>query len=313
MKYIVTGASGFVGSALVKELLKNPSTSKILAIDKVRNPDRIPDDTRVSFLALSIDEIEKLSSIIKEERFDQFFHFAWVGSAGPLRMDEKIQTQNALWNVNCLREAKKIGCTKFISAGSIMEFEVHSVMYAQDTKPGMAYIYGVGKTLAHELCKPIANQLGIDLVWAYITNAYGVGESSPRFINTTMRKIIHGERLEFTAGTQNYDFLYIDDVARAFRLLGEKGKANRGYIIGSGNARPLKEFILEMTNSNCPDNPPHFGDVPFTGTNLPLETFSTKPIEEDCGFKPEVSFAEGTRRTMEWLKETENNNAKMVF
>ncbi|MFA6832857.1 MAG: NAD(P)-dependent oxidoreductase [Bacteroidaceae bacterium] len=313
MKYIVTGACGFVGSALVKELLSHNKTEKVLCIDKIKNESRIPNDPRIEFLSLSIDSIDSLTDLIHGETYDVFYHYAWVGSAGPLRMDEKVQTQNALWNVNCLREAKKVGCKKFVAAGSIMEFEVHAVMYAQGTKPGMAYIYGVGKVLAHELCKPIANELGIDLVWAYITNAYGVGESSPRFINTTMRKIIHGERLEFTAGTQNYDFLYIDDVARAFRLLGEKGKANRGYIIGSGNARPLKKFILEMTNSNCPDNPPHFGDVPFTGTNLPLETFSTKPIEEDCGFKSEISFAEGTRRTMEWLKETENNNAKMVF
>ena len=305
MKYIVTGACGFVGSALVKELLSHNKTEKVLCIDKIKNESRIPNDPRIEFLSLSIDSIDSLTDLIHGETYDVFYHYAWVGSAGPLRMDEKVQTQNALWNVNCLREAKKVGCKKFVAAGSIMEFEVHAVMYAQGTKPGMAYIYGVGKVLAHELCKPIANELGIDLVWAYITNAYGVGESSPRFINTTMRKIIHGERLEFTAGTQNYDFLYIDDVARAFRLLGEKGKANRGYIIGSGNARPLKKFILEMTNSNCPDNPPHFGDVLFTGTNLPLETFSTKSIEEDCGFKPEISFAEGTRRTMEWLRKVD--------
>ena len=71
----------------------------------------------------------------------------------------------------------------------------------------------------------------------------------------------------------------------------------------SGNAKPLKEFILEMTNANSPDNPPHFGDVPFTGVNVSLDIFDTTPIEEDCGFKPQVSFAEGTRLTMEWLKE----------
>ena len=305
MKYIVTGACGFVGNALVKELLSHKETEKVLCIDKVRNESRIPNDSRIEFLPLSIDVIDSLTDLIHGETYDVFYHYAWVGSAGPLRMDEKVQTQNALGNVNCLREAKKVGCKKFVAAGSIMEYEVHAVMYEQGSKPGMAYIYGVGKTLAHELCKPIANELGIDLVWAYITNAYGVGESSPRFINTTMRKIIHHEKLEFTAGTQNYDFIYIDDVAKAFYLLGIKGKANNGYIIGSGNARPLKEFILEMTNANCPDNPPHFGDVPFTGTNLSLNAFSTKQIEEDCKFKASISFAEGTRRTMEWLKESE--------
>ena len=184
-----------------------------------------------------------------------------------------------------------------------MEFEVHDVMYSQGTKPALPYIYGVGKVLAHELCKPIANQLGIELVWSYITNAYGVGENSPRFINTTLRKIIAHEPLEFTSGVQNYDFVYIDDVAEAFYLLGEKGKANKGYLIGSGDAKPLKEFIKEMCEENSKDNPPLFGNVPYTGVNTPIETFSIKDLQEDCGYSAKVSFKEGTKRTLEWLKE----------
>jgi UDP-glucose 4-epimerase len=92
-------------------------------------------------------------------------------------------------------------------------------------------------------------------VWAYITNTYGVGESSPRFLNSTIRKIIHGEPLEFTSGIQNYDFIYVTDVAKAFRLLGEKGKANKGYIIGSGAAKPLRQFVEEIL-SNLSPRPP---------------------------------------------------------
>lgn len=305
MKYIVTGASGFVGSNLVHELLKHEGTEKILCIDLSRNFERIPENSKIEFLSLSIEKINELENIAKVNEYDVFFHFAWVGSAGPLRTDEKVQTQNALWTVDCLKTAAKLGVKKFVVAGSIMEFEAHEAIYTQGTKPGLPYIYGIGKVLAHELCKPIANSLGIDLIWAYITNTYGVGEKSPRFINTTLRKIIKGEKLEFTAGTQNYDFIYIDDVVRAFYLLGIKGIANNSYIIGSGNAKPLKEFILEMTDANSPDNPPHFGDIPFTGTNLSLDTFSTSQIEKDCGFHAEISFAEGTRRTMEWLKEVD--------
>lgn len=305
MKYIVTGANGFVGSNLVKELLSHSETEKIVCVDLSRNKERLPDNPKVEFITMSIADINKLPTYVKKNDIDVFFHFAWVGSAGPLRSNENVQTQNALWTVNCLRTASELGIKKFVVAGSIMEFEAHEAIYAQGTKPGLPYIYGVGKVLAHELCKPIANSLNIDLIWAYITNTYGVGEKSPRFINNTMRKIIHHERLEFTAGTQNYDFIYIDDVARAFYLLGSKGIANNGYIIGSGQAKPLKEFILEMVNANAPDNPPHFGDVPFTGTNLPLSVFSTEQIEKDCGFHAEISFAEGTKRTMEWLETVE--------
>lgn len=302
MRAIVTGANGFVGSALVKKLVEK--NIEVLAIDVAFNPSRLEDNSKITKLELSIENIKDLKNRINTT-YDVFYHFAWLGSAGPLRCDENVQVRNAMWTVDCLRTAHEIGCKKFICAGTIMEYEVHAAMYAQGSKPGAAYIYGVGKVLAHELCKPIANQIGIDLIWTYITNAYGVGEKSPRFINTTLRKIIHNEPLEFTAGTQNYDFVYIDDVANAFYLIGLHGKANKGYMIGSGNARPLKEFIIEMCNANAKDNKPLFGNVPFTGVNVDINTFDISDLVHDCGFEPTVSFAEGTRRTIEWLKEVD--------
>lgn len=301
MKAIVTGANGFVGGALVNKLAEEGIS--VLALDVSFAKLRFKPNPLVQTIELSIENIKELESKIASNEYDLFYHFAWVGSAGPLRCDEKVQTQNALWTVECLKTAAALKCKKFICAGTIMEYEVHEVMYAQGSKPSLPYIYGVGKVLAHELCKPLANSLGIDLVWAYITNAYGVGENSPRFINTTLRKIIAKEPLEFTSGTQNYDFVYIDDVANAFYLLGLKGKTNKGYMIGSGDAKPLKEFIKEMCSELSSDNPPLFGNVPFTGVNVPLEVFSIKEIQSDCGFKTSVSFKEGTRLTMEWLKE----------
>ena len=70
---------------------------------------------------------------------------------------------------------------------------------------------------------------------------------------------------------------------------------------GSSTARPLKEFIIEMVQSLAPDRQPIFGDVPFTGTNMPLSTFDCSDTEADCGFRAGISIAEGTRMTMEWL------------
>jgi len=165
----------------------------------------------------------------------------------------------------------------------------------------------MGKHIAHSMCKSVAVNIGIDLLWPMITNAYGVGEYSPRFVNATLRKMINNETLQFTAATQNYDFVYVTDVAKAFFLVAEKGKPFCEYMIGSGNARPLKEFILEMQQACAPDAVCLFGDIPYTGTNMPLSTFNIKSIKEDCGYEPEVSFAEGTLETMRWLKKLKND------
>ena len=300
---IITGANGFVGSNVCRLLCE--SGTRVTAVIKDENEDiqNIKALPNLSVVYCDLSQLDTLGDKISDRGFDVFYHFAWVGSAGPLRCDEEMQLQNALWTAKALRTAESLDCKKFVNAGSIMEKETYTAVYTQDSTPGLPYIYGAGKLAARAICKPIANSLDIDLCWAVITNAYGVGELSPRFVNTTIRKIIAGEPLQFTAATQNYDFIYIDDVARAFAAIGEHGKPNREYTIGSGNARPLREFILEMQQALAPDAAPIFGDVPFTGVNMPLEAFDTTPIQEDCGFKTTVSFAEGTRRTMEWLKQ----------
>ncbi len=298
---IISGANGFVGGALVRELLKYDY--KIYALDREGCCGNLPEDPRVTFVPCDLTEMASLKDKLPAEEYDIFFHFAWVGSAGPDRANTALQLQDAQWTVDSLRVAKELGCKRFLCAGSIMEHETMAAAYTQGNKPGLGYIYGGGKLIAHVMCMSVAVQIGIDLIWPEITNAYGVGERSPRLVNTTIQKCIRGEAPQFTAGTQNYDFVYVDDVARAFRLIGEKGKPFHEYLIGSSNARPLKEFLLEMQSAIAPDLSFQFGDIPFTGIDLPLSKFDCSQTEKDTGFRAEISFAEGCRRTYEWWKE----------
>ena len=300
---IITGANGFVGGALVRELLKYDY--RIYALDREGCCSNLPVDSRVTFVPCDLSEMATLKEKLPSQEYDVFYHFAWVGSAGPARADTALQLQNAQWTVDSLRVAKELGCRRFLCAGSIMEHETMAAAYTQGNKPGMGYIYGGGKLIAHVMCMSVAAQIGIELIWPEITNAYGVGERSPRMINTTIQKCIRGESPQFTAGTQNYDFVYIDDVARAFRLIGENGKPFHEYLIGSSTARPLKEFLLEMKAAIAPDLNFVFGDIPFTGIDLPLSKFDCSQTEADTGFRAKISFAEGCKRTMQWWKEQE--------
>ena len=297
---IITGADGFVGSYTVNYFIDNGY--KVLALDTSVIPNRLIPKDNLEYMQCDISNIASMLEKIPHATYDIFIHFAWAGSAGIERIDYNLQMQNALNTVECLKASKELGCSRFVGAGSIMEYEVEAAIHSQGSTPGMGYIYGMGKHIAHCMCKSIAANIGIDLLWPMITNAYGVGEFSPRFVNTTLRKIIDKEPLQFTAATQNYDFVYVSDVAQAFYKVALHGKPFCEYMIGSGNARPLKEFILEMIGSCGPDSTPLFGDIPFTGTNLPLSSFGIEDIKNDCGFAPAVNFANGAKLTMGWLK-----------
>ena len=301
-KVIVTGANGFVGSHVCKELCSKGIKVYAVIKDENENIENIKGFDNLSIVYCDLDSISSLPEKITDRDIDVFYHFAWVGVSSALRCDENIQTKNAMWTVQALRTADSMNCKKFVNAGSIMEKETYMAVCTQGSEPSVGYIYGAAKLYARTICKPIASSLNIDLCWAVITNTYGVGEFSSRFVNSTIRKIIANEPLQFTAATQNYDFIYIDDVAKAFVAIGEHGKPNKEYTIGSGHARPLKEFIIELLQTLAPDSVPLFGDVPFTGVNIPLECFDTTDIETDCHFKPSIPFNEGIKLTMDWLK-----------
>lgn len=297
-KAIVTGANGFVGGATLRELLHHGY--EVWAVGHQDHFSNVPEDPNVHKVSCDLAEMKTLPEKIPTGEYDLFYHFAWAGSAGPARADTALQLNNVQWTVDALRAAKELGCRRFVCAGSIVEHETMAAAYTQGNRPGMGYIYGSGKLAAHTMCMSVAANIGIELVWPEITNAYGIGERSPRLVNTTIQKCIRGEVPQFTAGTQNYDFVYIDDVARAFRLIGEKGKPFHEYLIGSSSARPLRQFLEEMQQAIAPELTFAFGDVPFTGVDLPLAAFDCKETERDTGFRTEVSFAEGCKRTCDW-------------
>ncbi len=297
---IITGADGFVGSKTCEYFAEKGVN--VFAIDVAEKPKRIQESVKIKYLQCDVFNEHSLKHCLEGINCEIFIHFAWVGSAGDGRTDYNLQMNNAIKTVEIMKIAKELGCIRFLCAGSIMEYEVEDVVHAQTMKPGMPYIYGMGKLMAHCMCKSVAANIGIELLWPMITNAYGVGEFSPRFINTTIRKVIREEELQFTSATQNYDFVYVDDVARAFYLIAEKGIPFKEYIIGSGDAKPLKEFLLDLRNAICPGQELVFGDIPYTGVDTPIERFDVSELVNDCGYEPLVSFKEGISKTYEWLK-----------
>ena len=147
-KAVITGADGFVGSNTVQCFLDNGI--EVLALDIIDKPKRLQPKPGLTYKCVDITDKKQLMQAIPVGEYDTFVHFAWAGSAGPQRADYKLQMQNALNTVECLNAAKELGCSRFVCAGSIMEREVEAAVHTQGSRPGMGYIYGMGKHLAED-------------------------------------------------------------------------------------------------------------------------------------------------------------------
>lgn len=306
-KVIITGADGFIGSQTTKYYLNKGW--EVLALDIGDTPMRLEEHPNLKYVSWNAFDPEKLPSFVQSQPWDLFIHFAWNGSAGPKRLDLNLQIQNAQACAGCVRLAANLGCKRFVGAGSLMEYEVTDATH-RDIDLTSTNLYGYAKQLAHYLSKLEAQRLGIDFIWGIITNVYGPGETSNRFIQSTISKIVlNGEReLDFSAGTQNYDFVFIDDAAEAFYCLGTAGIKNHEYVIASGQAKPLSEFVYDLIEV-CDDEVRPFFDLHKTvDCELPIEIFSTDKMKVETGFVAKTPFKEGIKITKEHIK-----NGKLFF
>lgn len=300
-RVVVTGANGFLGSSLCRALAKKYTEVIAVVRDENENVDGIKSLGNIRIVYSDLSNFRHLASIINEKNIETLFHLAWVGSAGPLRADADVQMKNIQYTCDTVRACREMNCKRIVFASSIMEYEVAALMET-DMTPGINTLYCSAKVAADYMARTLAGELGIIYIRAVISNIYGPGETSPRLINSSLRKLINGEHCSFSAGNQMYDFIYIDDAAKAFVSIGEKGKANRTYYIGSKKPKPLKEFLIEMKNQVDPNIKIGLGELDFNGISLSYKEFDINRVEKDTGFVPVISFAEGIRNTISWIK-----------
>lgn len=300
MEYvIVTGANGFIGKTLVNALLEKGY--HVVALD-IRFDDVLANDSRVTCVNVMNKEVAALADKIPHQEYRCFFHLAWAGTSGPARADYEVQLNNVKLTCDYIKMCSEIGCKRVVYASSINEMETYEYLQSDDIEPTGGYIYGTGKLAAHLMGETVAKLNGIEFIPVIITNIYGVGEKSARMIYTSINKLIHKEHCSFTSGYQTYDFIYITDAINSIISVAEKGKAFNRYYIGSGEPKPLREFLLEMRDIVDPEAELGLGDIPFKGVDISYSQFDLKKVERDTGYQNEVSFAEGIRMTAEYIR-----------
>ena len=305
-KVIVTGANGFIGRYLLRELSNLDYEIFAVVRNKYSNIDSIK-DLDVNLVYCDLNEIFKLEELIPKDNYDSFFHLAWTGSSGGGRKDYALQLNNARFCTDAAEVAYNLGCKRFIGAGSVTELMYRDYLNQDNTRPEMVTCYAVGKIAAKYTTKCICNKNGIDFLWGYISNFYGAEDTTQNFINFLIDNYTKGISPILTDGCQKADFMYVSDVARALVAMAEKGKTNNSYYIGYGEPQPLKNFVTKIRDIIDPSIETGLGRKEFHGLDIDFEKANYMKLTDETGFKPLVKFETGIEKTICWRKEFHGN------
>jgi nucleoside-diphosphate-sugar epimerase len=304
---IVTGANGFIGGALCRRLAQDGV--KVWAVIREGSvPNRLlVENENISVVSCDLRDVVSLPDRINRSvfvkqiggvtSFDAFFHFAWhsVFGGGLSSDDVDVQLANISHTCKAVEAAAALECTRFLSAGSLMENSCLNAL-KDGVNSDARTIYYSAKQAANMIAKTMSASLDIDYIAVILANTYGPGVDKRSFIWSTLAKMIRGEATAFTSGDQPYDFLYISDAVEGILAVVRAGIPYHSYYVGNFESRPLKEYIFEMRALSGTKQPAGLGESSVVPVAMELLNIDRLKLNRETGFAPQVSFEEGIRQ-----------------
>lgn len=290
-----------IGMALIEECLRHDIEIYAVVRSSSGKAGRLPLSEKIHLADCSLEDLSDLPGRIPGG-CDTFYHIAWGNTGEARNKSTELQSRNIFYTLQAVRAAAELGCRRFIGAGSQAEYGPMDVeKISPDSPVNPSTPYGASKLAAGHLAGMLCRELGMECIWPRIFSVYGKYEKETTMVASGLRKMLAGEPTEFTPAMQRWDYLYSRDAGRAFYLIGEKGKGGSVYCVGSGQARPLKEYIEEMAALTGAGKP-GIGAKPYPPGAVMNLCADIGTLTEDTGFVPEYTFEQGIRETIEWIK-----------
>ncbi len=302
-KVILTGGTGMLGLALIQLFIQKKIEVLVIVRPNSKRREALPVSDYVKVIECDLSNLSEVKEQL-HDTYDAFFHFAWDGTFGESRNDMQLQNQNVKAALDAVELAKAAGCTTFLGAGSQAEYgRVDGIKLGPDTPTKPETGYGIGKLCAGQMTRILCQQMGMKHIWVRILSTYGPHDGLHTMVMSGIIKMLNQERPQYTKGEQMWDYLYCEDAARAFYLAAEQGIDGSVYCIGSGQVRPLAEYITVIRDTIDKNIEIGFGEVPYYDKQVMYLCADIENLQRDTGFQPEISFEEGIRRTVQWYKD----------
>ena len=326
MRLLITGGAGFIGSALIRQLLTETTydvvnVGKLTYAGNLESLSSVEGSAQYQFIQADICDTDAMNSVLTDFKPTAVMHLA-AESHVDRSIDEPgefIQT-NLVGTYTLLEATRKYWLTLDKAAATAFRFhhistdEVYGSLgatglFTEDMPYEPNSPYSASKAGSDHLVRAWHHTYGLPILMTNCSNNYGSYQFPEKLLPLMISNAQAGKALPiYGKGDNIRDWLYVDDHARALRMVLEQGTVGESYNIGGFNEHTNLDVVhrlCDILDELLPDSPykPHKNLIEFV-TDRPGHdqryAIDASKIEKELGWRPEETFETGLRKTVQW-------------
>jgi dTDP-glucose 4,6-dehydratase len=317
---VVTGGAGFIGSAVVRRLIRE-TRNRVINVDKLTYAGNLDSLAEVSGHPRYVHERVDICDAANVRRvFEQYRPYVTLHLAAESHVDRSIDgpapfiETNIVGTFTLLTEALRHKI-RFIHVSTDEVFGslgAHG-KFEPDTPYDPSSPYSASKASSDHLARAWHRTFGLPVIVTNCSNNYGPYQFPEKLIPLTILKGLAGERLPvYGNGTNVRDWLYVDDHAAALHLIMEEGKVGETYLVGGDNERrniDVVRTICRILDELRPREKKHEELIEFVKDRPGHDqryAIDASKIREQLGWQPSEDFESSLKRTVQWYLDNES-------
>lgn len=299
MKVFVTGASGFIGSYLVKELISQGHELLCLkreTSDLFRLGDSIKD---VRWVDITDDWQSEFAKFTPEA----VFNLAWDGVSSADRVIWQKQVKNIELQQTLLDLSKECCVKKFIGTGSQSEYGDFEGVVDENYPANPKTAYAALKLACLDVLRSFCSINQIEWYWFRLFPLFGPYESDRWLIPSLIKTILSQESMDLTKGEQKLPYLYVGECAKAIVSSLNVSDKSGVYNVCADNVQPLRGLVTKIKDAVNPDFQLNFGALPYRFGQSMCMGGDTKALCEHLYTLDTSSFDDKLNETIKYYVE----------
>lgn len=298
MRCLITGATGFLGSAVLRKLQAHQIPTALL-IRETSDRQRIADCLADSMIFHgSFCDQGQVDIALSRFKPDTLIHMAWGGVSATER-ESLTQIESQFSTINLVLEAAKHGVKNIVAIGSQAEYGPKDDCIEEDSQCEPKSLYGIAKLSTSMLCSHLCKRLQVRFVWLRVFSCYGPGDHPSSMIATLIETLRNGRSPSLTQGTQKWDYLYVDDAADAITHAAKCNSMEGIYNLASGKSQELRKVIEMVRDQIDPELSLGFGEI-TPATNKLYNLQANVDRLKATGWEPKTQLSDGILATIDW-------------